>query len=447
MIDKVEIEDEIAVPYGWSPRDYQLEAWQYLENGGLRADLCCHRRWGKDLFSLSRTVAAASQVPGIYWHILPKYSQARKTVWDGRTNDGQPYLDVFGPTEGGIIAKKRENEMLIELVNGSIWQIQGADDYDRLRGPNPRGVVFSEWGDMEPTIYHQIIEPILEANGGWAIFIYTPKGKNHAWEQRERMKKDPAWFVQTQTIEDTRDEKGNPIVSRERIEKMREGGTPEAFLMQEYYCSFEAPLAGAYYEIQMLASVTQKRITRVPWEPKLEVHTAWDLGVDDQTVIWFFQEFNQEVRVIDCYWNSGEGLPHYVKKMREKPYVYGIHYAPHDITVREFISGHSRIEAARKLGLRFKLVPRHNLADGIEAVRALLPRCWFDEENCGKGIDGLKGYRKEWNEERKTYRDTPLHDWTSNFADAFRQYAVGVRPAVKKSNLPPRAVTDYKVFS
>lgn len=439
---------QIEIPYNWAPRDhYQMPAWEYLEAGGKRADLCWHRKSGKDLLALAHTAAQAIQVPGVYWHILPKYSQARKTVWDGRTNDGKSYLDVFGPEKGGIIAKKKENEMMLELINGSIWQIQGADEPDRLVGPNPRGVVFSEWSLMYLEIYQLTIQPILESNGGWAIFIYTPRGRNHAYEQRAIRKKSPGWFVQTLTINDTRDEEGKPIINEEQINRLRREGTPEALIQQEYYCSFDAPIRGAYYEKEMNRMLDEKRITQVPWEPRLEVHTCWDLGVNDSTVIWFLQEHGGQVRVIDCYANSGEGLPHYAKIVRDKPYLYGHHYAPHDITVREMGTASSRLDTARRLGLRFRVVPRHTLEDGIEATRSLLARCWIDEERCGKGIEALKGYRKEYNEEFKCYRDTPLHDWTSDYCDSLRQFAMGHRTPVDRRNMPTHAKTEYDIFS
>lgn len=434
----------VEVPYGWSPRPYQLPAWKFLEGGGERTDLCWHRKSGKDLFALSWTAFAAMKRPGVYWHILPQYNQARKTIWEGRTNAGIPYLDVF-PEE--IIVKPKENEMMLELVNGSIWQIQGADEPDKLVGPNPVGVVFSEWSLMNPDIYHLTIQPILESNGGWALFIYTARGRNHAYAQRERMRNNTRWFTQLLTIEDTLNEKGKPIVSKEQVEAMRKEGTPEAFINQEYYCSFEAPMRGAYYEVEMRRAMSDNRITKVPWEPNLMVHTSWDLGSNDQTVIWFFQQHYNEIRVIDLYANSGEGLAHYAKVLKEKSYAYGTHYAPHDITVQELGSGQTRIKTAKDLGITFRTVPKiKDVNDGIEAVRNMLPRCWFNEEKCQKGIEGLKGYRKEWNEKNQCYRDTPLHDWCSDYADAFRTFTMGIKSPDQKGKKPRTAKSDYSIF-
>lgn len=436
----------IEVPYDWSPRSYQMPAWTFLEHGGKRADLCWHRKSGKDLFALSWTVRSAMMRPGIYWHILPKYSQARKTVWDGRTNAGLPYLNVFGPEKGGIIAKKKENEMMIEFINDSIWQIQGADEPDRLVGPNPVGVVFSEWSLMTQEIYTLTIQPILESNGGWALFIYTMRGENHAYQQRERMKDRPDWFVEKLTIDDTRDETGRPIVTPEQVEKMREEGTPEPVIQQEYYCSSKSPVQGSYYENEMTKVDAENRICEVPWEQRLEVFTSWDLGIDDATVIWFFQEYGNQIRVIDLEFASGEGLPYYAKKLRERPYIYGAHYGPHDIEVRELGTAASRRDTARKLGIPFRVVPRHSVADGIDAVRGILNRCWFDKKKCHKGTQALKTYHKQWDAENQRFLSEPVHDWSSDFADAFRIFAMGHRTTQGRKKGAGKAKGEYPVF-
>lgn len=439
-------EGVIEIPNGWYPRDYQYDAWDFLDKGGRRLDLPWHRRCGKDLFSLAALSKAAISVPGIYWHILPYYAQARDVIWNGRTNDGVPFLDVFGPEKGGIITRKHENEMSIELCNQSIFKLHGADQPDRLVGGNVRGCVLSEWSLMDPEVWTKIIQPMLEANKGFAIFIYTPRGKNHAYRQRQRIKGDPEWFSQILTINDTRDEQGNPIISPERVDKMRKEGTNEALIQQEYYCSFESPIEGAYYEKEMARVMTEKRICRVPWEPRLPVDTAWDLGMNDSTVVWFFQHVNSEIRVIDLYHNSGEGLAHYAKVLKERPYVYGTHYGPHDLAVRELGSADSRIDTARRLGVRFRLVNRQRVEDGIEAVRNILPRCWFDSDKCDRGIEALKGYHKTWNEKEECYSDRPVHDWTSDYADAFRTYAMGRRGTVEK-RAPDRAKAEYDIFN
>ena len=224
------------------------------------------------------------------------------------------------------------------------------------------------------------------------------------------------WFSQKLTVDDTN------VISEKAIEEERDSGMSEEMIDQEYYCSFEAPMFGAYYAKEM----AKAKVTAVPYEPNLPVHTYWDLGVDDATAIWFIQLYGLEVRVIDYLECSGEGIPFYVKSLKEKPYVYGDHYAPHDIKVREFGTGRTRLETAAKLGIRFNIVPNIGLDDGINAVRTVLPRCYFDKEKTQRGVDALRQYHKEWDEQRKVFLPRPYHDWTSHAADAFRYVSVSI---------------------
>ena len=234
----------------------------------------------------------------------------------------------------------------------------------------------------------------------------------------------------------------------EAIDEERAAGMPEEMIQQEFFCSFDAPLVGSYYGNAMSRLLADNHLTKVPYEPTLDVHTAWDLGVGDSTVIIFFQMHHNEIRIIDYYENEGEGLAHYIKVVREKEYVYGDHIAPHDIQVRDFSTGKSRIEVARELGIRFRMVPQLRIDDGIEAARSILPRCYFDENKCDRLIEALRQYRKDYDEKNKTFRDRPLHDWTSHPADAFRYLALGIRDRVNKNlkKLPRQAEGEYAIF-
>jgi len=220
-------------------------------------------------------------------------------------------------------------------------------------------------------------------------------------------------------------------------------------IQQEFYCSFDAPLVGSYYGNAMAKLLAEQKLTKVPYDPLLEVHTSWDLGVGDSTSIIFFQMANTEIRIIDYYENSGEGLPHYVKILRERDYVYGEHLAPHDIQVRDFSTGKSRLEVARELGVRFRVVANLRIDDGIEAVRTVLPRCYFDEDKTSHLIEALRQYRKDFDEKNKVFRDKPLHDWTSHPADAMRYLALGIRDRInrKQQNLPRQAESEYSIFN
>ena len=222
---------------------------------------------------------------------------------------------------------------------------------------------------------------------------------------------------------------------------------PEELIQQEFYCSFDAPLVGSYYGSLMAKALAEERIKAVPYEPRLEVHTAWDLGMGDSTAIIFFQQHGNEYRIIDYYENQGEGIPHYIKVLREKDYVYGKHIAPHDIKVREMGTGKSRFEVARDLGLRFYVCPHIMIEDGIEAARTIIPRCYFDSKQCSVLVEALRQYRKDYDEKRKVYRDKPLHDWTSHAADAFRYLALGTRDFnIDKRKLPTFAESEYNVL-
>ena len=428
---------EIQVPDNWRPRDYQLDLWKYLENGGKRAVAVWHRRAGKDLLSVNWCVTAALKRKGLYWHLLPTYNQGRKIVWDGMTRDGRSFLEHF-PKE--LWANVNNTDMRLELKNGSIYQVVGTDNVDRLVGSNPVGVVFSEYSLQDPRAW-DLVRPILAENGGWAMFIYTARGRNHGYDLFNMANRNERWFCQKLSIDDT------SVLTQEAIEEEREAGMPEELIQQEFYCSFDAPLVGSYYGSLMAKALAEERIKNVPYEPRLEVHTSWDLGMGDSTAIIWFQQFGNEYRIIDYYENQGEGIPHYIKVVREKDYIYGRHIAPHDIKVREMGTGKSRFEVARDLGLRFDVCPNIQVDDGIEAVRSIIPRCYFDEKKCSILVEALRQYRKDYDEKNKVYKNRPLHDWSSHGADAFRYLALGTRDKNKnRQSLPSFADSNYNVL-
>jgi hypothetical protein len=428
---------EIQVPDNWRPRDYQLDLWKYLENGGKRAVAVWHRRAGKDLLSVNWCVTAALKRKGLYWHLLPTYNQGRKIVWDGMTRDGRSFLEHF-PKE--LWANVNNTDMRLELKNGSIYQVVGTDNVDRLVGSNPVGVVFSEYSLQDPRAW-DLVRPILAENGGWAMFIYTARGRNHGYDLFNMANRNERWFCQRLSVDDT------AVLNQEAIDEEREAGMPEELIQQEFYCSFDAPLVGSYYGSLMAKALAEERIKNVPYEPRLEVHTSWDLGMGDSTAIIWFQQFGNEYRIIDYYENQGEGIPHYVKIVREKDYIYGRHIAPHDIKVREMGTGKSRFEVARDLGLRFDICPNIQIDDGIEAARSIIPRCYFDEKKCTILVEALRQYRKDYDEKNKVYKNRPLHDWSSHGADAFRYLALGTRDINKnRQSFPDFADSNYNVL-
>lgn len=430
---------DIAIPYNWKPRDYQMPLWAFMEGGGKRAVAVWHRRGGKDLFSLNWCATAMAERPGVYWHLFPTYNQGRKIAWDGFTKDGRKFIDHFPEP---LIEAKNNTEMKLTLKTGGVYQVIGTDDPDRLVGANPVGCIFSEYSLQDPRAWNYI-RPILAENGGWAIFIYTARGNNHGKRMLDMAKKNPNWFAQVLTVDDTR---AIPLAA---VQEERDSGMPEEMIQQEFYCSFEAPIVGAYYGSQMMKMSEESRICNVPYEPALPVHTAWDLGVGDATSITFYQVYGLEVRIIDYCEASGEGLPYYAKILKEKDYVYGMHFAPWDIEVREFSSGKSRKETAASLGIKFQVVKQHSIEDGIENVRNFLPRCWVDSKKAERLVDCLRNYRKEYDEVRKVYKNVPVHDWASHGADCFRYLAWGFREKKKTGNKAPqeKADGDYDVHA
>lgn len=429
------------VPHNWRPREYQLPAWTALEAGAKRTVLVWHRRAGKDTVALNWTVVQALEHTGVYWHIFPTAKQGRKILWDGVTKEGRTFISYWPKS---LVASRNESEMKLKLVNGSVWQIVGSDNYDEaLIGGNPRGLVLSEYALQNPSCW-DYLRPILAENGGWAIFPFTPRGKNHGWRLYESARENAHNFAQRLTVDDTH------VITKDAIAQERADGMPDELIEQEFYCSFEAALVGSYYGKLLRTAQDEARIARVPHEPRLSVETWWDLGMDDQTAIWFVQRTAREIRVIDYYEANGQGLDHYAKVLQSRPYVYGAAVLPHDVEVRELGApgGRTRLETLRSLGVvtpncRARIAPRQNPVERINAVRQILPRCYFDEKKCSVGLEALRQYTREWDDKSKTFRDAPLHDWTSHAADAFGHGAVMLRdPPSFKSPLSADGAYD-----
>ena len=419
---------DIKIPYKWRPRKYQMKLWNYLENGGKRAVAVWHRRAGKDSLSLNWTAVAAMQRVGVYWHMLPLQTQARKVVWDAIDKQGRRVIDQVFPK--ALRKSINAQEMKIELLNGSIWQCVGSDSYNSLVGANPVGVVFSEYSIADPAAW-DFIRPILAENDGWALFIYTPRGRNHGLTLFETAEAAEGWFVQKLGVNETR------AISKAAVEAERQAGMDESIIQQEFYCSFDAALKGSYYGMLLNELENNGRIGSVPYDPASLVTTAWDLGVGDSTAIWFFQTNGAEVFIIDYYEASGVGLDHYVKVLKDKPYVYtDDNIFPHDIGVHELSSGKSRLDLLAGLGVRGHVLPRAGVESGIAAVRLLLPRCRFDKEKCAKGLEALRQYQRAWDDQRKDFQPKPLHDWTSHAADAFRYLACGIKEKRSRQERP-----------
>lgn len=401
-----------------------MRAWQALEAGSKRALLLWHRRAGKDDLAMHWTACAMAQRVGNYWHMLPKANQARKALWDAvNPHTGLRRIDEAFPL--ALRETTREQEMMIRFVNGATWQVVGSDNFNALVGSPPVGLVLSEYAISDPAAW-DYLSPILRENGGWAIFPYTPRGKNHGYTLYERNKRNPDWFVQRLTIEDT------DVFSQADLDAERREGKSEEFLQQEYYCSFDAPNEGAYYGRLISKAWADGRIGFVPVEERYPCQTFWDLGISDSMTIWVAQVVGKETRLVYYYENSGEGMAHYANHLHKWAEVNNVtfsrHVAPHDIEVRELGTGRSRRDTARDIGLKFHVAPNLPISDGIEAVRRLLPSCFFSETGTERGIASLTEYARDWDDKNKTWRDHPKHDWASHGADAFRILALTIQP-------------------
>ena len=410
----------IQLPNNYRCRPYQVPFWEAMKEGVKRAVLVWHRRAGKEKTCWNFLITRAVQKVGIYYYFFPHFSQGRKILWDGVDKDGYQLLDHI-PKEL-INGTPNSTEMKIRLKNGSLIQIIGTNNIDSIVGTNPIGCVFTEYSLQDPTAW-QLIRPILVENGGWAVFNFTPRGANHGKDLYDMAKGNAEWFSQLLTVKDT------CVVSEADIQKERDAGMSEDFIQQEFYCSFTLGVEGAYYAKYLQECRDDDRIGNVPWDKQSRVYTAWDLGYGDSCSIIFYQRIGQEIHIIDYHESHGEGLPYYAGILRNKPYIYAEHYAPHDIDSHAFSSGMSAREVGAGLGLNFITLPtlKLRLEDGIEAVRGLFPRIWVDEEKCKHLIKCLGNYRKEWDDKMETYKERPRHDKYSHGADAMRYLAIAVK--------------------
>jgi len=379
------------------------------------ACLVAHRRCGKTVAAINdliRDALTINRKDVRVAYIAPYYSQAKAIAWD--------YVLQFTAPIPGIVVNVAE--LRVDFPNGARIRLFGADNYNAMRGLYFDAVVLDEPADFPVNAWPTVIRPALSDRKGRATFIGTPKGKNEFWETYDKAKNDPNWYVAMHKASET------GILPQDELDEALKIMGEDRY-EQEFECSFEAAIAGAYYGHEMKAVTEEGRLGVVPYNRSLGVVTAWDLGVGDSTAIWFAQYQGPNVHLIDYYECSGVGLDHYASVLQEKDYVYDQHILPHDVQVKELGTGKSRLETLDNLGIRnVTIAPQLRVDDGIQAVRSLLGTCWFDEEKCARGIEALRQYQRDFDEKGKTWRGRPKHDWTSHGADAMRYLAVGYRP-------------------
>jgi hypothetical protein len=397
----------IEIPY--KPREHQLKVHELLD-GKRFAVVVAHRRFGKTVAALNHLIREAvlneKETPR-YAYIAPTYGQAKRVAWD--------YLVKYTTPLGGT---NNISELRVDFWGRRI-QLYGSDNPDSLRGQYFDGVIIDEVGDQNPKIWTDIVRPALTDRKGWCLFIGTPKGHNHFKELRDRAKKEEGWGL----LEFKASETG--VVDETEL-KAAKNEMGEDKYRQEFECSFDAAVEGSYFG-QILNELEEKKhMQEIPREELSRTFTAWDLGMGDSTSIWVAQLVGTEVRLLDYYENHGVGLDHYVKWIKDNDYLKAEHILPHDVRVRELGTGKSRLEMLEEAGLEVKIAPRMGLDDGIQAVRRLLPRCWFNVPKVQTGLNCLRNYRRDYDEKRKIFYERPLHDWSSHGSDSFRYLALGL---------------------
>jgi phage terminase large subunit len=404
----------ITIPY--TPRKWATE---FHDSGKRFSVLVMHRRAGKTVAAVNHLIRASLLNPDTkYAYIAPTYKQVKNIAWDN--------LKEYARVIPGV--KFNESELRCDFPNGSRITLFGADNPDSLRGITLWGVIFDEYSQQPSNIWTEIISPTLSSTQGWAIWIGTPKGKNAFYRLYEDNINDPDWYTALLRASES------GVLPESELAIQRKNMSEDEYL-QEYECSWEASIKGAYYAREIQKAREENRIAVVPHEPMVPVHTWWDLGVGDETTIIFIQNTGWQWRVIDCYTATGEGFQHYAQILKDKGYYYGKHFAPHDIAVRMLgETAMTRLEIARKLGIVFEtkvvgdkettVVPMLSVDDGINALRMRFKSLWFDAEKCALLLDALTHYRKKWNDSMGRFDEKPHHDWSSHFADAMRYWAV-----------------------
>ena len=405
-IEPIEIETEI--PY--SPRDPQQQIHDAVDENRFVV-VVAHRRMGKTVSAINELIKSAvlcDKPKPRFAYIAPTYSQAKRVAWD--------YLQEFTRPLG---AKPNSSELRVDFFGDKRISLYGSENADSLRGQYFVGVVLDEIGDQNPKIWNEIIRPALADRKGFCLFIGTPKGNNHFKDFADRAQKTDGWkFLEFKASE-------TGILDKQELAAAKAEMGEDKY-RQEFECSFDAPVEGAYYGALLNEADEQNRITRIPNETLSRTVCAWDLGISDSTAIWVAQIVGKEVRLIDFCENHGVGLDYYVSWLRERGYSSAEQILPHDVEVRELGSGKSRKEMLMEAGLEITVAPKVSVADGIQSVRRLLPRCWFDGEKTKQGLSALRNYRREYDEKRNVFYDRPLHDWCSHAADSMRYLAVGL---------------------
>jgi hypothetical protein len=417
-------EVDLDIELDYKPRD----VFEDFHNREQRwAVIVAHRRCGKTVACINDLIYRAlveNKENGRYFYLSPYLAQSKSIAWDYLVRYSQP-----------VLAKSNQSELWVELINGSRIRLFGADNENALRGNYCDGIVLDEYADIRPRVWGEIIRPLLADRNGmgghktWAVFIGTPKGHNAFYDVYHNATKDSDWYVKVLRASQT------GLLEKSELEDAAKMMTQDQYL-QEFECDFESAILGAFYGKEMRQLTDQGRIRKIEYDPMFPVHTAWDLGYSDDTAIWWFQVVHGEIRMLDYHSSNGQPVAFYAgiiqSREKERGYVYGTHYLPHDARAKTLASNKSIIEQlSDKIPLKYlKIVPSLSLQDGIQATRLALTRAWFDHK-CEDGIECLRQYQREYDEDKKVFRDKPRHDWTSHGADAFRMLSIAWKEEAK----------------
>jgi hypothetical protein len=393
---------------------------------GKSGVIVIHRRAGKDVTCVQLWLLRALTRVGTHIYLFPLVRQAREVIWNGMMFNGKSFLSVIPPE---LIAKKNEARMEITLINGSRMVLGGSNLFDAWMGSNPCTIIYSEFALHNPQA-RQYLNPILVQNGGVEIIQSTPRGLNHLYELLQVVQDNDKYFSYVLTVDDTKDNDGNPIISKEMIDNARKMGMSEEKIRQEFYCDFFVGNMGSYFTTQMTDMSNEGRLLRLPAHKNLPLHTAWDLGGTDSTACWIFQVDGQNINLLQLIVKHGEGLKYYLDEAEKIRASYGCewgqHFMPHDVKQKHqgWEQAESRLMQARKAGWFFTVTPKVDIEDGIEAMRFILPKTRINMPDCDLGARALREYQREYDEANACYRQKPLHNWASDIVDAFRYLAL-----------------------
>jgi hypothetical protein len=431
-------------------RWYQADFYRALTEGKVdRAIAIWHRRAGKDEIVLNATRENLFKRPGSYWHCFPAYKQARKAIWNGvNAHTGKRRIDEAFPP--AIRKRVNDDDMFIEFANGATWQLLGSDNFDSHVGAGAVGIAYSEWALCNPAAwaYHS---PMIRESGGYAAFITTPRGNNHAKRMFDTAQKNPdTWFSQLLSVEDT-----GALTQAQLTEALAEYvdlhgmDLGRALYEQEYLCSFAGATVGAIYGAEMARAEREGRMLPVEIDRDEPVHTVWDLGKAVNNPIWCFQVIAGRPRIVDFWIPTSEDLDDWCAWLDERGY-HGNDYVPHDIVTTEWGSKKTRIERLRERGRKPVRLPRVSVADGWQAGRMAINLALFHQqdddersERVADGLDGLKAYRREWDDERKRFSDNPVKDYAEHIGSAWRYLGLAWKEAAPPREKPEKKVLEY----